>query len=184
MKKLPIDFDEIQKAMEDIERNAFEYFLDRETGEILILSEDIMHRANEIISAHYDDDNAEYDAVELDEEPDIPDWMEDEIELALEILLFSRGQYVRIPERSPGNVFAAMKSFVDQVENPELADELRLALDGKGAFRRFKDALDPFPKERKLWYGFSAKAAKKDIEAWLGEAGIVASARRHPECGT
>jgi len=40
MNKFRIDFDEIQKAREDTEREAFDYFLDRETGEIIILSED------------------------------------------------------------------------------------------------------------------------------------------------
>ena len=37
MKKLKIDFDEIQKAMEDVVRDTFDYFLDIETGEVKVL---------------------------------------------------------------------------------------------------------------------------------------------------
>ena len=45
-----IDYDEIQKAMEDTARDAFDYFLDRETGEIIILSEDIINKAQAILA--------------------------------------------------------------------------------------------------------------------------------------
>ena len=45
-------------------------------------------------------------------------------------------------------------------------------LDGKNAFRKFKDSLAPYPKERKLWYGFNAKAARDEIRAWLQDIGI------------
>lgn len=173
MKRPVIDIDEIQKAMEDVERNAFEYFLDRETGDVIILSEDILNRAEQVVEKHYEDDLAEYDAVELDEEPDIPEWMEDEIELALEITLFNREQYIRIPERDRQGGFDAMKEFAAQVGNEQLRSELEAVLEGKGAFRRFKDLLDPYPKERKLWYGFNAKATRREIESWLTSVGIT-----------
>ena len=42
MKLLKIDFDKIQKAMEDVVRNSFDYFLDLNTGEVIALSEDIL----------------------------------------------------------------------------------------------------------------------------------------------
>jgi SNF2 family DNA or RNA helicase len=167
MKKLKIDFDELQKAMEDTERDAFDYFLDRETGEIIILSEDILGRARRILSQELDEDMGDYDEVEFDEPPEIPGWMEDEIELALDIFLYEKGRYERIPERETEAGYKAMKGFAEKLDDPHLKQSLLEILDGPGAFRRFKDALDSHPKAKKLWYGFNAKVAKDEMKEWL-----------------
>ncbi len=172
MKKLSINIDEIQKAAEDTERDAFDYFLDRNNGEVVILSADIIALAKELLSQSYDDDIADFDDVEPDELPEIPEWMEDEIELALHIFLQERKRYERIPERNPSDTYAAMKIFAENLENRQLGELLQQALDGDGAFRKFKDLLVPYPKERKLWHSFNATAAKKEIISWLASHGI------------
>jgi Uncharacterised protein family (UPF0158) len=172
MKTLSIDFDEVQKAMEDTSREAFEYFLDLESGDVIILSEDILMRARSVLSETIEEDNGDYEEVEFDEEQCIPEWMEDEIELAIEIFLDRQGQYIRIPERNSGNGFEGMKKFTELLNNHDLKESLTAILDGKGVFRSFKDAIDRYPKEKKLWYGYNAKAAKKEIEGWLASLGV------------
>jgi len=172
MKKLSIDFDEFQKAAEDTEREAFDYFLDRRTGEIIILSTEIIERAQEVLAKSYDDDIADFEDVEPDEIPDIPEWMEDEIELALDVFMHEQDRYERIPERNPADTYAAMKTFAEMLVNRQIGDMLLQALNGQGSFRKFKDALVPFPKERKLWYGFNAKVSSKEIAVWLASKGI------------
>lgn len=160
------NFDEIQKAREDTEREAFDYFLDKKTGEVIILSQDIINKAWEILSESYDD-IADFEDVEPDEIPEIPEWMEDEIELALDIFMNEHDHYIRIPERNPAMTYAAMTEFTDTLQNQTLKDSLYSVLDGPGSFRKFKDTLAPFPKEKKLWHGFNAKASRKEIEEWL-----------------
>jgi len=167
MKKLHINFDEIQKAAEDTEREAFDYFLERETGEVIILSAEIIDLAKNILAQSYDDDIADYEEVEPDELPEIPEWVEDEIELALHVFLLDQDRYARIPERKPSDTYAAMKKFADTLENRQLGAQLYQALNGHGAFRNFKNLLAPYPKERKLWHNFNAKVAKKESKSWL-----------------
>ncbi len=65
-----------------------------------------------------------------------------------------------------------MSEFTDSLKDPHIKKKLGRILEGRGAFRRFKDALDPYPRERKLWYGFNAKAIRKVIEKWLETLGI------------
>jgi Uncharacterised protein family (UPF0158) len=173
MKKPDIDYDEVQKAMEDTVRDAFDYFLDTETGDVVILSEEIIARAKALLAEEFDEDMSDYDEVEFDRDYDIPDWMEDEVELALDIFLERKDRYLRIPERMPESVFSAMRAFTEGLENSELKEELMALLEGKGSFRRFKDALEPYPKERKQWYRFSAKMARKEITDWLNATGIT-----------
>ncbi len=172
MKKLRIDFDELQKAMEDTVRDAFDYFLDTETGEIIILSEDILKRAKGLLSEGIDEDMADYEEVEFDVPVEVPEWMEDEIELALDIFLYEKDRYIRIPERMAEKGYRAMKEFTDKLEAPELKQELLALLDGRGAFRKFKDALDPYPKQKKLWYGFNARVAREEMKEWLQSLSI------------
>jgi uncharacterized protein len=176
-KKLEIDFDEIQKAMEDISRDSFDYYLDRETGEIIPFSEELLQKVQAKLYACDSEeigDDIEY--IEYDEEPEeLPEWMEDEVELSLEILLDEEDRYVRVPERSNAAAFESMAKFIGTVEDPVLAEELTAALNGKGAFRRFKNVLVSHPKERKRWHGFNAKEMKKEIIAWLQSIGIEAA---------
>ena len=176
-KKPEIDFDETQKAMEDISRDSFDYYLDRETGEVIPFSEELLQEVQAKLYACDSDeieDDVEY--IEYDEEPEeLPAWMEDEVELALEILLDEEGRYVRVPERSNAAAFESMAKFIGTLENPLLGDELTAALNGKGAFRRFKNVLIGHPKERKKWHGFNAKEIRKEIIEWLHSIEIEAA---------
>ena len=172
MKKLKINFDEIQKAIEDTDRDAFDYFLNTETGDVIVLSGDIIQRAEKILEETYDEDMSEFDEVHFDKILEVPEWMEDEVELALNIFLYEKEHYARIPERIHSNGYKAMKEFTETLENLQLKEHLLAILDGKGSFRRFKNELEPFPKERKQWYKFNAAYAKKDLIKWLGTIGI------------
>ena len=172
MNPLKINFDEVQKAMEDVARDTFDYYLDLETGEVAAFSEEILEEAR---SRLYDgdfeeiDNNMEY--LEFDEEPELAEWMLDEIELAIEILL-DEERFIRIPERNSAMAFRSMAGFADSVEDPLLQEKLFFVLDGKGAFRKFKDTLLDYPKERKRWHGYNAKAIRNEITEWLASMGL------------
>lgn len=174
MKPLKMNFDEIQKAMEDVARDSFEYFLDLETGEVLSFSEEILSEVkSRLYDGDYEDIEEDIEYIEFDEEPEIPEWMEDEVELALEILLDEEERYIRIPERKSLSAHADMTSFTETVEDPMLRNQLTEALHGKGAFRKFKDILIRHPKERKRWHRFNAKAMQREILQWLHSVGVV-----------
>lgn len=168
MKQLRVNFDEVQKAMEDISRDSFDYFFDSATGDVITFSEEIL---NEVKSRLYENESEEIDEdieyIEYDEEPDIPCWMEDEVELAMEILFDTNDRYTRIPERASSAAFRTMTDFIDTIEDPDLKNLLAASIEGKGAFRRFKDVLIDHAKERKRWHGYNAKAIKAEITQWL-----------------
>ncbi len=172
MKKLKVNFDEIQKAMEDVVRDNFDYFLDIETGEVIAFSEEMLEEAQSSLHVEeFDDLMDEIESIEFDEVPDLPEYMEDEVEIILEILLDESGRYFRIPERPSSVAYESMSRFIDTVTDPALKTKLRDALDGKGAFRNFKDVLVHHPKERKRWHSDNAKTMKKEIRGWLHTIG-------------
>ena len=173
IKKLKVNFGDIQKAMEDVARNSFDYYFDRETGEVIPFSEEIIAQGRALLyasDADEIDDDIEY--IEFDEVPELPEWIEDEIELGIEILLDESDRYIRIPERTASSAYQSMAEFIETVSDPDLKEKLTAALNGKGAFRKFKDVLIDYPKERKRWHGFNAKAMKKEITEWLQSLGV------------
>jgi hypothetical protein len=53
-----------------------------------------------------------------------------------------------------------------------LRHRLLAAIDGKGAFRRFKDVLMNHPVERERWFTFRSERLRACMESWLSAHGI------------
>jgi len=47
-----------------------------------------------------------------------------------------------------------------------------VALNGKGAFRRFKDVLYNYPEERERWFNFQYEKKKSRLLKWLKDEEI------------
>lgn len=60
-----------------------------------------------------------------------------------------------------------MEHFIDSMEDDELRDKLRRAVDGRGAFRRFKDVLAPHRVDRERWFRFRSDRLREAMERWL-----------------
>jgi hypothetical protein len=79
--------------------------------------------------------------------------------------------YIAI-ERIPSHkAYQWMADFVDEIvapTNENAAEKLSLALDGKGAFSRFKNTLHRVDEQwLQAWYQFRDKKLKAAVEAWL-----------------
>jgi hypothetical protein len=70
-----------------------------------------------------------------------------------------------------------MERFIPMVDEPELRGKLTQAIDGKGAFRRFKDVLMTFGAERERWFTFRSERLRTFMEAWLSAHAIRATPR-------
>jgi Uncharacterised protein family (UPF0158) len=69
--------------------------------------------------------------------------------------------------------YGDMEDFVACVREPRTRDLLERAIAGRGAFRRFKDALLDYPELRQAWFGFhDARGERRAIE-WLLERELV-----------
>lgn len=60
-----------------------------------------------------------------------------------------------------------MEEFIETVEESNLKDKLNIAIDGKGAFRRFKDVLVGYPAERERWFGKRSVKLRAHMKEWL-----------------
>lgn len=75
--------------------------------------------------------------------------------------------YLRIDPVSSREQYRWMERYIPMVEDPELQGKLTQAIDGKGAFRRFKDVLMTYGPERERWFSFRSERLRIFMEAWL-----------------
>ena len=75
--------------------------------------------------------------------------------------------YLRIEPVSSREQYRWMERYIPMVEDKELQSKLTRAIDGKGAFRRFKDVLMSYGPERERWFAFRSERLRIFMEAWL-----------------
>jgi hypothetical protein len=75
--------------------------------------------------------------------------------------------YVRIEPASSREQYRWMERFVASVVEEALRERLIISIDGKGAFRRFKDVLLAYPAERERWFSYRADLLHWHVHNWL-----------------
>lgn len=85
--------------------------------------------------------------------------------------------YLRIDPVSSREQYRWMERYIPMVEDPDLQGKLGQAIDGKGAFRRFKDVLMAYAPERERWFAFRSERLRIFMEAWLSAHALNPIAR-------
>ena len=85
--------------------------------------------------------------------------------------------YLRIDPVSSREQYRWMERYIPMVEDPDLQAKLGQAIDGKGAFRRFKDVLMAYAPERERWFAFRSERLRIFMEAWLSAPALNPVAR-------
>jgi len=100
----------------------------------------------------------------------------------MHVRISSDANYLRIDPVSSREQYRWMERFIPMVEDPDLRTKLTHAIDGKGAFRRFKDVLLAYPAERERWFSYRADLLHWHIQNWLEQHEIGTS--NDPPWGT
>jgi Uncharacterised protein family (UPF0158) len=69
--------------------------------------------------------------------------------------------------------YGDMEDFVGYVRDARARDLLERAIVGRGAFRRFKDALREYPELRRAWFSFHDARSERRAMEWLVEHELV-----------
>jgi Uncharacterised protein family (UPF0158) len=77
--------------------------------------------------------------------------------------------FLRVEPASSREQYRWMEKFVGSVGDDALRERLIISIDGKGAFRRFKDVLLAYPAERERWFSYRAELLHWHIHNWLAE---------------
>lgn len=76
-------------------------------------------------------------------------------------------QFLRVEPVPSREQYRMMETFIETVTSTVLQEQLRDAIVGRGAFRRFKDAVGRHAEERKRWFAFRDVLLHRYILEWL-----------------
>jgi len=81
-------------------------------------------------------------------------------------------RFLRVDPASSREQYRWMERFVASVADLALRERLLVAIDGKGAFRRFKDVLLAYPAERERWFSYRSDLLHFHMQTWLDHTEI------------
>lgn len=119
-------------------------------------------------TCYFDLRTGEVQMVPADRFGDDDDWpSEEELDAGLEA-----GHLIHVEPLGSSVEYGWMAEFTATVSDARLRDRLEVALDGRGAFRRFKNVLRDFPAERERWFAFRDARLRAAAREWLETQGI------------
>jgi len=171
-RKLKVDIDELISAMDDASYEH-SYYLDLETGRILLVTDETRSQLKEIYEAAPDEESGEeFDLESSLDRLDLPDWQKDALREADEVEEGYGDRYISIPQVDSAEAYDDMEEFISTVTDERLQARLWQAIDGRRPFRRFKDVLADYPNEREQWFRFEDDRIRQRVLEWLEDEGI------------
>ena len=148
---LPVKLQEVIEAFE-LAEDSSSYFLDRRTGEIELITEEVRSAAknNELLSTY-------------------PEWQRSLILKAREIQ--STDHFIELPGKIDTNSYEIMEQFCREYSNRAISAKLSAAIKGKGAFRRFRDMISDLGIQDE-WNRFEHQEFEDLAVEWLEANGI------------
>ena len=178
MRKLKVDMPELMQAMDSSEIELH-FHLDASTGEVVMVMDDAYRMVGDYLSDRESpDDQALFEAWAKEEA--CAEWMVEELRVAYRILTDGSERYVEVPKADSREGYGDMEEFIETVQDERLQNKLWRAIEGKGAFRRFKDVLFYHPAERERWFKFKDECLKRRALEWLESLDIEVDEERPP----
>ncbi len=149
---LRVKLDDIIEGLE-FQSDESSSFLDKTTGKVVLISDYEMRAAE-------DDDPIE----------DFPDWEQDLVRIAKEIV-DETGNYIALPTKFDIHEYSIMEKFCLSLNDSEMCETFYNLIKSSGAFRRFKDAIHYYDIADD-WYKYRNDALKEIAIEWCQENAI------------
>jgi hypothetical protein len=135
----------------EIASDEMSSFASKRTGQVVTLSHEAMHLAEE------------------DSKEDLPAWQEEELRLAREVL--ESTDWLRLPRKFEVHEWEIMNRFGQSLSVPAQCEEVLDAIHGSGAFRVFKSTIRRLRLDD-AWFAFRSSAFEEIARSWLSEHGF------------
>lgn len=100
-----------------------------------------------------------------DDGDSLADWEPEEVEEAKAIAAGLGERFVPLPSKFDFHEYRQMERFIGTVQDGDAAEQLGRAIEGKGAFRHFRNTADRFGLLQQ-WYKFRENAMKEFLRDW------------------
>lgn len=171
-RKLKVDLGELEIALQT-DNYEVPHYLDLETGEIILVMREYASQLDEIYDVIHDEAGERSVSLEAYlEEASYHDWEKEMLLLADEVEQGYQERYIPVEKDDRHADYRDMERFIEAVEDDALRERLWRAIQGRGAFRYFKDVLYDYPEARQAWFEFRDARRQRRAEEWLRARGI------------
>src|SRR5688572_18612738 len=169
MRKLKINRSDFALAFESGSDEVTGY-LDSETGEIVYIEAYPDSQLDTLLNG---EDSPETILEKLKHDPNLSDDERSHLINQVRIETDASNCYLIIPHQNSRNGYQDMQDFIRTLKDEHLSALLQMAIQGSGAFRRFKDVLYRHPDTQKDWYKFRDECEQQRMLDWLKSEGIT-----------
>jgi hypothetical protein len=151
----------LQRVIDDMDSQGdmIDGYINHKTGELMSVNDDQRTELEWV-------DNDEYDT----EMEDLPEWMQEAMPRIKEVL--QSDDFIPLPSSFEIHEYAIMRDFCHTVEDPKVKEELLVGINGRGAFRMFKELI--FRHDiRNDWFAYKNEALKQIAMDFLEEHDIA-----------
>lgn len=153
MSNIPVKIDALVDELEVQIDDTFTY-INTQTGEVITLSREEIRAAE--------------DEIPLER---FPEWQKENIRQAIKIIEDEEGVYVDYTLRNEYNEYEIMEEFIGSIDDELIRGELYEAIRGRGAFRRFKDAINDHDIDKR-WYKYRNNKIRELVKEWCKDHNI------------
>ncbi|MFW6136407.1 MAG: UPF0158 family protein [Chloroflexota bacterium] len=167
-----VDLDELVMAFQ-ADSHELRHYLDLETGEIIPIMDEFSRQLETIHEEICDPGGGLTISLEAYLDQHVPrKWQREMLLTTHRVEQEYGGRYVRIEKDDPHADYNDMERFIETLDDPRLQERLRRAIQGRGAFRYFKDVLYDYPDARQEWFRFRDARRRRRARQWLEARGI------------
>ena len=102
----------------------------------------------------------------------LAEWEKEEYEVAKEIVSDDGSRFIPPPDQYEFHEYRVMEEFIRSIDDNEAANQLWDAINGRGAFRYFKDTLHRLGIQQS-WYDYLEKAQRAFVIEWAKESNVA-----------
>jgi len=151
-RKLSVDLGELDVAFDGVSLETT-WYLSLETGQVVMVTDEIRAELESILEEVASEGDMQPAAFEdALERRGLPQWMQEAVQEAADVEMGYGTRYVEVPRAESRDGYDDMEEFIATVGVERLQDRLWRAIQGRGAFRAFKDVLGGYPSERERWF--------------------------------
>jgi hypothetical protein len=168
-RRVKVNLDELSAAFE-VKMMEVDNYLDLETGEVVMVTDEARSDLEEIYDKIYDEDGKRLISMEecLQQRNDLQGWYKEMLVTADLVEQHYGKRFLSIDPGEPHDDYRDMERFIGrEIESERLRERFFEAIQGHGVFRRFKDLLARHPDLEQRWYAFKAKRVERRMLDWL-----------------
>ncbi len=168
MRQLRINRPDFETAFE-LSSYEMTAYLDTETGAVVFVEDYILRQLEELLT---DEETFEAALATIQTQPDLDDNTRAQLVDAARVESEFGGRYAAIPKQDSREGYGDMEEFIWSLNDDHLREILEVAIQGRGAFRRFKDALYRHPDAEAAWFAFRDARERRRMIDWLASIDI------------